>query len=229
MAQYRRYAVYYVPRDGEFARRAAAWIGWDIQQGHAAAQPTLSGLSVPLANLTKAPRKYGFHGTIRAPFRMAEGVNQDDLSNCVADLVTRLPQVILPRLTLRSLYGFIALVPEGEMAPLNHLAAEVVRATNLLRAPLSDAEYAKRRPDRLTDRQRALLNEFGYPRVIEEFQFHLTLTDRLPKSHDDAILKNAAAHFDGALPEPFTIDDLCLCGEDSNGQFHLLQRFQLRG
>ena len=95
------------------------------------------------------------------------------------------------------------------------------------RAPLTEAEIARRRPDRLTPRQRDLLGLYGYPYVMEQFQFHLTLTGPLADAEQDAVAQAAAAQFDAVLPRPFTVDDLCLFGEDGQGRFHLLHRYAL--
>ena len=70
MHQMNRYAVYFSPRDGAFAQRTAEWLGWNPETGHALPQPVLAGIGDP-AGITKDPRRYGFHGTIRAPFRPA--------------------------------------------------------------------------------------------------------------------------------------------------------------
>lgn len=224
-----RYAVYYAPRPGAFADRAAAWLGWDVAAGLALPQPDLPGLPRPAAALTVDPRRYGFHGTIRAPFRLAEGVTADDLAATLTDLAARMAPVTCEGARLENLDGFLALIPHGGEAAILDLAARVVEVTNPLRANLTEAEIARRRPQSLTLRQRELLDLWGYPFVMEEFRFHLTLTDRLP---DDQAVPVAAVlqdHFAPVLPRPFEIQDLCLFGEDATGRFHLLHRYALTG
>lgn len=225
----KRFAVYYAPRPGAFADRAAAWLGWDAAAGAAVAQPVLQGLPAALAELTSDPRRYGFHGTIRAPFRPAAGVLPEDVTAAVAGLARRLPPVLCDGLRLENIDGFLALTPEGCEAALLELAAAVVEGTDALRAPLTAAEIARRRPDRLSARQRVLLELWGYPFVMEEFRFHLTLTDRLPADMAGAVARVAAAQFAPVLPRPFEIEDLCLFGEDAAGRFHLLSRHALTG
>ncbi|HBR36147.1 MAG TPA: phosphonate metabolism protein, partial [Sulfitobacter pontiacus] len=63
---FKRYAIYYTPPPGDFARRGAVWLGWDVQAGEAVAHPDIEGLDI--AKLTQRPRKYGLHGTVKAPF-----------------------------------------------------------------------------------------------------------------------------------------------------------------
>lgn len=226
MNQMKRFAVYYAPRPGALADRANEWLGRDPATGRALPQPQVPGIADPAA-ITADPRRYGFHGTIRAPFRLAEGVTPETAAARVAALAARLAPVTCDGLRLENLHGFLALTPEGCEAALLDLGAAVVEGTNDLRAPLTDTEIARRRPDTLSPRQRELLDRWGYPYVMEEFRFHLTLTDRLA---DPAPAMTAlAAHFADALPRPFQIQDLCLFGEDADGRFHLLHRYALTG
>ena len=227
--EFKRFAIYYAPRPGAFAQAAAAWLGWDVETGQTVPHPQVPGVAQPLADLTRAPRKYGFHGTIRAPFRLAEGVTADHVTATVHAIARALPPVTLEGLVLSRIKGFLALTPAGDEGDLLRLGAEVVSRTDPLRAALTEAEVAKRRPDRLSHRQRQLLDRWGYPYVMEEFQFHLTLTDDLPEAQAEALAPPLAAWFAPVLPRPFVIDDLCLMGEDAAGRFHLISRHALTG
>ena len=225
----KRFAVYYAPRQGAFAARTAAWLGWDAASGREVAQPDLPGLPRPAADLTRDPRKYGFHGTIRAPFRLGKGVRPDDAVAAVGALAAQLAPVTCKGLRMVDLHGFLALIPEGCDDALQALAAAVVEGTNSLRAPLTEAEIARRRPDQLSPRQRELLDHWGYPYVMEEFRFHLTLTGSLPQDQRAPVMAALKDHLSPVLPHPFVIEDLCLFGEDADGRFHLLHRIPLSG
>lgn len=224
MKNMKRYAIYYAPPEGAFADAAAAWLGWDLARGQAAVQP-----SHPegLPDLTAEPRKYGFHGTIKPPFRLAEGVSAGDLAQATQALANSLRAVELDGLDLTHIEGFLALLPKGDTRALNDLAAEVVRVLDPFRAELTLAEITRRRPETLTARQRELLTIYGYPFVMEQFQFHLTLSGRLDVGNMAALTDAARAHFSALLPQPFVLRDICLCGEDEAGQFHLLHRYPL--
>ena len=221
MTEYKRYAIYYAPRPGDFATRANLWLS--------DAAPHLPGLPRPPADLTTAPRRYGFHGTIKAPFRLADGTTGQHLRDALAALSARLAPVRMAGLRLERVKGFLALLPEGDETDLLALGAEVVSRLDPLRAPLTEAEIARRRPDRLTARQRDLLARWGYPHVMEEFRFHLTLTDDLPPEVAQATATVLGPWFADVLPRPFDIADLCLFGEDAAGRFHLLHRYPLTG
>ena len=88
---------------------------------------------------------------------------------------------------------------------------------------------ARRRKSPLTERQEALLARWGYPYVMEEFRFHLTLTGALSQDAAEAAERVLAAHFAPHLAGPVTIDSLCLMGEDDDGLFHLIHRYTLSG
>lgn len=225
MEHFKRYAVYFAPRAGDFADAAATWLGRDAVTGDAMPQPPVPGLQ----GLTADPRRYGFHGTIRAPFRPAPGLDGATIAAAVAGLAARLAPAQAPGLRLADLHGFLALVPDGDEAAILRLGAAVVEGTEALRAPLTEAEIARRDPARLTPRQRSLLTRWGYPYVMEEFRFHLTLTNRLPPDLKADVTAAAQAHFAPHLPRPFVIADLCLFGEDQGGAFHLLHRYALSG
>lgn len=222
-----RYAIYYAPPPGGFADAAAAWLGWDVQTGRVAPQPTIAGLPRPLADLTAEPRKYGFHGTLKPPFRLVSEVAAGDLASAVQRLAAQSKPQEMPGLRMVDLAGFLALVPDGDTTGLRNLASEVVRVLDPYRAALTDGEIARRRPDSLTDRQRDLLAIYGYPYVMEEFRFHLTLSGPLREAEQAAVADAARRHFAGVVPQPFRVTDLCLTGEDAAGRFHLLHRYAL--
>ncbi len=221
-----RYAVYYAPREGAFAFRANDWLGREPGNRLDLPQPVLPGIGDP-RDITTGPRRYGFHGTIRAPFRTAPRVKEEQIRTAVADLAAQLAPVTCEGLRMEVLQGFIALTPSGCEAALLNLGAAVVEGTNALRAPLTEAEIARRRPDCLSPRQRELLDRWGYPHVMEEFRFHLTLTDRLDQP--EPVRVALEDYFAPALPRPFIIEDLCLFGEDTSSRFHLLHRYPLSG
>ncbi|WP_374435370.1 DUF1045 domain-containing protein [Tabrizicola sp.] len=222
----KRYAVYYAPREGAFAFRANEWLGREPGNPRDLPQTVLPGIGDP-RSITAEPRRYGFHGTIRAPFRPADGVDEDLICTTVSDLAARLRPVTCEGLRVEVLHGFIALTPLGCEDALLQLGAAVVEGTNDLRAPLTEAEIARRRPNRLSSRQRDLLDRWGYPHVMEEFRFHLTLTDRLDEP--EPVRGALADYFGPVLPRPFVIEDLCLFGEDATGRFHLMHRYALSG
>ncbi|OAN73358.1 phosphonate metabolism protein [Jannaschia sp. EhC01] len=226
MDDFRRYGIFAVP-EGAFFDLASAWLGWDSVAGRCVPHPVIEHIPAPIEALTAAPRKYGFHGTLKAPFRLAEGRKAADLSRAVGAFCAARAPVTVPEMQVHRLGGFVAVVPAVRAAALADLAAQVVSVLDPFRAPLSEAELARRRKAGLSDRQEALLQRWGYPFVMEEFRFHLTLTGRMP--HADTVREALARHFAPVLPRPFVIDTLALMGEAADGRFHLIQRYGLSG
>lgn len=227
MTAYRRYGLYVVP-EGAFYRSGAAWLGWDSVTGSRAVHPEIDGLPRPVSEITATPRNYGFHGTIKPPFRLADGMTERALRDAVAALCTSLAPVEIPALQLRRLGGFVAIVPVEASNALSHLAAEAVKGIDIFRSQPDQAELTRRRKAGLTERQEALLDKWGYPYVMDEFRFHLTLTGKLG-SEAGTVAETLRPYFTPLLPNPFRIDSLCLVGEDETGMFHMLHRYTLSG
>ncbi|WP_397543669.1 DUF1045 domain-containing protein [Roseovarius salis] len=224
---FQRYAVYYTAPDGPLARFGADWLGWDIAAGCAVLRSEPGGLPVPLDEITQAPAKYGFHATIKPPFRLAHGQTRDALAAAFGALCDGLAPVRLDGLELARLGAFLALRPRGETAPLDRLAADVVRTLDRFRAAPTEADLTRRRAAGLTPRQDELLAQWGYPYVMEEFRFHMTLTGRLPRAHRAQVRTVLERDLAPLLPAPFVLDALSLVGEATDGRFHLLHRHAL--
>ncbi|MGD1881498.1 MAG: DUF1045 domain-containing protein [Paracoccaceae bacterium] len=226
---FERYAVYYTPAPGTaLAEFGAAWLGWDSARGHLVEH--LAAVGIDLQKITDRPRKYGFHGTIKPPFRLANGCEVSALEDAVGRLAANLRSVRLHKgLQLARLGRFLALMPAGDVSALNHLASEVVSKLDHFRAPLTEEEFARRRSTRLTPQQDANLARWGYPFVMDEFRFHLTLTGPLT----DAMISDANAALSCALANlslnSFDIDALTVLGERADGRFIQMSRHPLAG
>ena len=225
---FNRYAVYYTPEPGSaLAEFGAAWLGWDSAAGASVAHPGVAGLDV--AAITATPRKYGFHGTIKPPFRLAPDFTAQSLQTALAALCATAAPVALTGLRLARLGRFLALVPDGDTGPLATLVARAVQELDPFRAPATEDELVKRRAARLSPAQDALLVRWGYPYVLDEFRFHLTLTGRLEADVAGAT-EAALAPMLAQLPlQPYRITGLTLLGEDEIGWFHQITRYALTG
>ena len=221
---FQRYAIYYTAQ-GAFGDHGAAWLGWNVGQAQATSHPNLAGLDV--AKITEAPRKYGFHGTLKAPFRLAEGMDEAGLRTAVKALCAQMRPAVAERLEVTALGRFLALTPTGDESAIKSLAAQVVEHLDIFRAPLSADELARRRKPNLSAAHEANLTRWGYPHVMDQFRFHMTLTTRLPRADVAHVKKVVEAHFDPVLPKPFTIDALTLVGERTDGMFVTLKRYPL--
>lgn len=227
MEQMKRYAIYYAPPAGPWADWAAAWLGWDAGQGADARHPEVAGLPRDVAELTATPRKYGFHATLKPPFRLADGQSADALHQACAAMAAKTAPVTLDGLRLSRLGGFLALTPEGDVTALGALAARCVADLDSFRAPPTEAEIARRNPAALNAHQGALLDLWGYPWVMDQFRFHMTLTGDVPEAEAEAVRAVLAPIVAPLVPGPLVIDQVCLFGEDAGGRFHILHRYAL--
>ncbi|GGC07312.1 phosphonate metabolism protein [Marivita lacus] len=221
---YARFAIYYLPPEGALADFGAGWLGWDCVAGRDSIPPHVPGLD----DVTMTPRKYGFHGTLKPPFRLAEGSDAEGLRQAVAQMAQVCPAAQSDALTLTALGRFLALTPVGDTSGIARVAATCVEALDVFRAPPDEAELERRRKARLSDRQEALLQRWGYPYVMEEFRFHMTLTGPLSVEEIDHWSDIARAHLP-PLPSPFVMDEVALVGERQDGRFELIQRYALAG
>lgn len=226
MTAFRRHAVYYTPPPGAFADFGAGWLGWDVAQG-ARVPRTLDVEGAE--EITATPRRYGFHATLKPPFRLAEGRDAADLRAAVAEVAAATPAIRGARLHLQRLGPFLALVPATDHAPFSRLADATVRELDAFRLPPSDAEVTRRRAAGLSPAQDAHLLRWGYPYVFEEFRFHMTLSGKIDPATADRVEAALAPVLTEVVPDPFDITDVTLAGEDEDGYFHELHRYTLSG
>jgi putative phosphonate metabolism protein len=225
-----RYAVYYAaPPDSPLERFGTTWLGRHHRTGAMLEQPAVPGIQPErLRALTASPRRYGFHGTLKAPFRLAAGRTAEELHAAASAFAAARPAFTLPPLVIADLQGFLAFVPAEPAAPLDDLAAACVRAFEPFRAPSTVEEIARRPLHRLSERQRRQLEAFGYPYVFADFGFHMTLTERLADA-DKAILLPHLQRLGRPLEaEPFTLDAIAVYEEPTPGAaFAMTGRFPL--
>src|SRR5262245_39742721 len=81
-----RYAIYFVPpAGGALYRLGSSLLGYDCYNG--AELPWPGDLPDDWAAMTEAPRRYGFHGTLVAPFRLRPREHEAGLVDAVANFV----------------------------------------------------------------------------------------------------------------------------------------------
>ncbi|WP_429131496.1 DUF1045 domain-containing protein [Ensifer sp. 4252] len=214
-----RYAIYFAPpADDRLSQTAARWLGRDAFTDETNELPALGGLDADTRHaLTADPRRYGFHGTLKAPFTLAEGRSEAELVAAFEEFAADLEPFELPELTLHQLGPFFALVSATHCAALQDFAAQAVQAFEPFRAPLSDVDMARRSPDKLPDRQREYLKKWGYPYVFEEFQFHLTLTGPVPGETAETMRTLLGSTFAEYIGKPLHVASVALFVEPHRG------------
>ena len=217
-----RHAIYYAPEPESLLHElGSTWLGRDAFAGQALRQPDLPGIS----DLTEEARRYGFHATLKPPFALADGMDAAGLVQAMKGLCRTIEPFSI-ELKVNVIDGFLALVPKTRSARLDALAARCVRELDSFRRLASEAEVAKRRAAGLTPRQDAHLLRWGYPYVLEDFRFHMTLSRRLGEDEAEALMPAAHAHFADVLQRPVMVGALSLFRELSPGQpFEAIRQF----
>jgi hypothetical protein len=216
---FERYAIY-VTFDGAFGAAGAAWLGWDIAR---------ATVTREAREETKRPRKYGFHATLKAPFHLAQGRTEDELREAFKRLCGSLTPIAHEGLQIQPIGRFLALTIDGDDTALKILASRVVCEFDAFRAPLSEAEIEKRLKGRLSAEQSSNVHRWGYPHVMEQFRFHVTLTGPLKEPHAQQVRDEVTRIFTPLIPHPFHLAHLTLVGQRADGFFEQITRLALTG
>jgi len=218
-----RFAVYFCPEPGtaleEFGRN---WLGWDLDTGTVAPHPEIAGFDI--SKITERPRKYGFHGTVKAPFRLAEGETIERLQDATGQLSARIQSFAIPKLHVSRIGKFLAITEAEPCQALRDMAGQFVEHLEPYRAPLTKADLERRRKSNLTPNQDAHLVKWGYPYVFDEFQFHLTLTGPLEEATQSRVKQEAERQLGDALDAPLRVNSISICAEREDGSFMRLSR-----
>lgn len=224
-----RYAIYFAPRPQmALAAFGAATLGYDADSGRQV--PFLAGLettSPGWSSLVAEPARYGFHATLKAPFELGPDASESNLLARAEEIARTATPCPLGRLRPVPLTRFVALMPIDEPACLPRLESHIVKGFEPLRAPLAAADRTRRLGTPLTDRQIRYLDTWGYPYVLEEFRFHMTLAGPVPQSQIVDISERLAALYE-PYDEQVRIDEIAVFRQLSrDARFQVMARFAL--
>jgi len=222
-----RCAIYFIPpREHPLCALAGAWLRRDPYTGLRIDTLTTSLGEERHAAVTAAPRRYGFHATIKAPFRLAEPWTVEDVASSLDDFTLNAPSfgLDLGISEIGEFFAYVSRVPSDE---LSELADQIVTAFDPFRAPLDETDLARRNLDRLPAEQRHNVMTWGYPYVFDQFRFHMTLTGALSPSDMPTVRDALDAHF-GTAPYRVDVSQLVLAVEPAAGApfvIHSVHRF----
>jgi len=229
-----RYAIYFtLDATDPLYQLASIWLGYDTWSGKVIDQMTRSLVNEKLGKYeayTTSPNRYGFHATLKAPFRLKQGKTIDELDEALKNFSQQIPAFNCEPLTIQSLDQFLALRPEKQCDNLNVFAEQCVKNFDEFRAPLNKAEIEKRNPQQLTHRQREYLEQWGYPFVRDEFQFHLTLSNKLDAVKLQQLSTFLGELFSLALANPLVVKQIALSYQaDTDKRFKIIKNYSLKG
>jgi len=226
MSNYYRYAVYYTPRPdeplAEFGRR---WLGFDVETR----APAADAWKLP-SGIIRTPARYGFHATLKAPFRLRQTQTEDALFAAVEALAASRPPVSLGQLVPEVLGSFMTLQQAMPNPEVDDLAFACVRDLDPFRRPFSDEEQDKILDKGVSRRQKGNVFTWGYPYVGRDYIFHITLTSILAPHELDEWKTKVIGLGAQYLAAPAAIRDLAIFAQkDEDSPFHCLTRFPLKG
>src|SRR5215470_8798408 len=226
-----RYAIYFLPAAQmnlyQFGRSI---LGYDCYTGKDVG--LLDGLDQEFANwreITDEPRRYGFHATLKAPFRLSPSCSESALTDAF-DRFAKLGHPVThiePEITV--LGDFISIVPRRPTPALDVLANHCTTNFEALRAPMTVKERARRTESCLSPSQLQNLDRWGYPFVFEDFRFHMTLTGPLPEAARDHAIAALRRAFDRICGEcEIAVDRLALVRQpDDLARFRVVCQAEL--
>jgi hypothetical protein len=224
---YKRYAIYYVPSENsELDLFGKCWLGWDPYKGVETTKSDLSKLPSfkKFSSLVLTPKQYGFHGTIKAPFKLKNEYTYNDLENKVREISKQIHSFYFDQLIIKKLGNFIGLIPTNNLK-VNAVSNKFVEELDYLRDELSESEIKKRKPHKLTSNQKQMLFKWGYPYVFDEFKFHLTLTSKLNVVEIDDVLRSLQNILKQVNLNKISFNNICIFGQKSDEKFYFVQRF----
>jgi putative phosphonate metabolism protein len=226
-----RYAIYYTPPPfSALARFGAGVIAYDCFDAVEVTPARLDGIDANMQKLmTLDPRRYGFHATIVAPFHL-KSQSEDEFIAAASAYASRMRPVRIGPLKVAALGDFIALVPAEPNERISSFAADCLKAFDEFRAPLTAADRERRLKSGLTAHQIELLDRWGYPHVLDEYRFHMTLTGALPDNMRNSFHEAMELAFADRSRDTFELDAISVMRQDDAGsRFRVLRRCRLRG
>jgi len=214
-----RVAIYFAPDATDpLWLKAAQWLGRDALSGATYADDIGGITRAEIDEKSASARRYAFHATVKPPMQLAQETSEVELVAALRAFAAAHGPVAIGRLKLARIDGFLALVPAAQPQALTDFAAAVVETFEPFRAPVSAAEKARRNAGgRLSARQLELLDRYGYPYVMEQFQFHMTLTDRLAAADQQRFEAALLGHLGGLAEAKTVLDRLVLYHEAAPG------------
>jgi len=188
MKKYSRYAIYYAPpKESNLEKFGRYWFGWDPLNAKLINNKQrinyLNGFGIKnLKNIDKnvlIAKKYGFHGTLIPPFKLNKNYSTNLLFKKTEDIAKKFKKFKFYKFKLKKINNFYAFVQNKKNNNINKLSNRLVRELFKFRSPLTKKEIDRRNPSKLSKLQLNILYKWGYPYLMSEFNFHMTLASEV--------------------------------------------------
>ncbi|MBX4941351.1 DUF1045 domain-containing protein [Rhizobium binae] len=214
-----RYAICFTPPASDpLSLVAANWLGRNVFSGDMLEPPAVRGLGIhEIAFHTAVPRRYGFHGVLKAPFHLSGDMSESQLLRDLMRFAGTLAPFQISRLEIARLGSFYSLMPSAPCEQIEYLASAIVQEFDRYRAPLSEADIERSDPDGLSAAQFANLHRWGNPYVMDEFRFHMPVTGSINAIDMPRIESALRTVFEPVLKEPVMVSNVALMIEEGTG------------
>ena len=236
MKKYSRYAIYYAPpKESSLEEFGRYWFGWDPLNAKLINNKQrinyLNGFGIKnLKNIDKnvlIAKKYGFHGTLIPPFKLNKNYSTNLLFKKTEDIAKKFKKFKFYKFKLKKMNNFYAFVQNKKNNNINKLSNRLVRELFKFRSPLTKKEIDRRNPSKLSKLQLNILYKWGYPYLMSEFNFHMTLASEVTGNKLYLELKKIERNKEIILNEINNFDKIYIFGENQKGMFENLENFSL--
>ncbi len=219
-----RYAIFYLPKQSsELWKRASQWLEYDSYLGE-----IITSRVKPkhLSIYIQRAAKYGFHGTLKAPFRLHQGKTEEELLLHMDTVAKQLSPISTDGFEILQIGKYLALTLSDEAGGIHNkvteLANHCVEIFDVYRKPMAEDDRQQRLTG-LNARQIQLLDQWGYPYVQEQYQFHMTLADSIPENMISEVSKFAYEYLGDSIKKPINIDAISVLKQVNGKPFEVIK------
>jgi len=236
MTNYKRVAIYFLPKkNSSLENFGKNLLGRDINKKKKISLTRRQKYFInrgftyfdELKDYCEQPAKYGFHATLKAPFRLKRNVKTKNFYDVISHIAAQHSRFKIKGLKIVYSKKFTFITSRKPNKLLINLENDLVKHLDTFRAELNKTEIKKRIPDSLTFKQNKYLKEWGYPFVFDQFKFHMTLLNQNNNKLSNKQKLELEKLIYKISNNVIEFNEISLLGENKNGHFEEIKRFKL--
>ncbi len=236
MTNYKRVAIYFLPKkNSSLENFGKNLLGRDINKKKKISLTRRQKYFInrgftyfdELKDYCEEPAKYGFHATLKAPFRLKRNVKTKNFYDVISHIAAQHSRFKIKGLKIVYSKKFTLITSRKPNKLLINLEKDLVKHLDTFRAELNKTEIKKRIPDSLTFKQNKYLKEWGYPFVFDQFKFHMTLMNQNNNKLSNKQKLELEKLIYKISNNVIEFNEISLLGENKNGHFEEIKRFKL--
>ena len=236
MTNYKRVAIYFLPKkNSSLENFGKNLLGRDINKKKKISLTRRQKYFInrgftyfdELKDYCEQPAKYGFHATLKAPFRLKRNVKTKNFYDVISHIAAQHSRFKIKGLKIVYSKKFTFITSRKPNKLLINLENDLVKHLDTFRAELNKTEIKKRIPDSLTFKQNKYLKEWGYPFVFDQFKFHMTLMNQNNNKLSNKQKLELEKLIYKISNNVIEFNEISLLGENKNDHFEEIKRFKL--